>query len=326
MSKVKLGIIGYGPFGQGVTRCFLETQQVEIVGVYNRGEEKRRLAEEHGYAAYADLADLLAVEGLQAVAVASANCVHAEQCIASAEAGKHIFAEKPLTLDLDSYDAVTAAAESAGVVTHIDFTMRYGALTSRLIEICRSGRLGRLLTLWVRRVRGYGLWSAGARHSAIEDPARSGGWNIHHNVHGTDLLMTMAGERVVEVYARNLRSAADTPTDEINVAVLTFADGAVGTVGDSTSILREGYYGAIGTAGTVLLHADKLTVKMEDGTQAVEEAPSEKALVASCRAFVDACLGRGTGNIPFDRGRHCLEVLLAMNRSSDEGRIIRLPE
>jgi hypothetical protein len=41
---------------------------------------------------------------------------------------------------------------------------------------------------------------------------------------------------------------------------------------------------------------------------------------------VDACRGTGNGNIPFEQGRHSLEVLLAMNQSASEGRIIRLDD
>jgi predicted dehydrogenase len=325
MNKLRLGIAGYGGFGQGLTRAMDETGAVEIVGIYNRGEENRCIAEEHGYTAYADYNKLLKINGLEAVAIASANCVHEEHCILAAQAGKHIFCEKPLTLDLDSYDRIVEAAEKAGVVTHIDYTMRYGSRIKRLVDTMHSGTIGDILTLWVRRVRGYGLWAAGKRHSAIEDPARSGGWNIHHNIHGTDLLMYMADQRVTEVYAKNLKSTPDTPTDEINLALLTFENGSVGYVSDSTSILREGYYGAIGTKGTVLVNGTELILKMEDGTEARENMSDEgKNLVGSCQAFIDTCLGNAEAAIPFSEGRHCLEVLLAMNESSDNGEIVRI--
>jgi predicted dehydrogenase len=325
--SIRIGIVGYAKFGQGMARTFSAIDGIEIAGVFNRGAERRQQAEADGYRAFDDYAELLALPGLDGVAIATANCVHAEQCIQAAEAGKHIFCEKPLALDMESFDRVSEACRRAGVVTHLDFTMRFGGAQRKLIELAHGGRLGRTLTLWVRRCRGYGLWAAGKRHPDIVHPEISGGWNIHHNVHGTDLLLHLAQDRVVEVYCKQARSAEEVPCEEIILAIVTFAGGAIGYVGDSMSIQREDYAGIIGDKGSVVLrHGGEFVIKMENGTETKESVDEEKGLAASCRAFVDACRGTGNGNIPFEQGRHSLEVLLAMNQSASEGRIIRLDD
>jgi myo-inositol 2-dehydrogenase/D-chiro-inositol 1-dehydrogenase len=283
------------------------------------------LAETHGLRAFADYAELLAQPGLQALAIATANIAHADQCIAAARAGKHIFCEKPLTLDLATFDRIVTACNQAGVVTHLDFTLRYGNGARRLYNEIRSGRLGCPLSLWVQRCRGYGLWAAGKRHPDIVHPEVSGGWNLHHNVHGTDLLLHLAGERVTEVYCKQVRSAPEAPCEELINALVTFSSGAIGHVSDSISIQREEYMGVIGERGSALLkHGGEFTVKMEDGSQTQESIALERGLTAACLAFVDACLGRGNDNIPIAAGRHGLEVLLAMNRSAAEGRAVSL--
>jgi predicted dehydrogenase len=326
-ARLRLGIAGYAGFGQHLAATFRALPEVEIVGVYNRGEERRRAAEAHGLRAFADYDELLAQPGLQAVAIATANLAHAGQCIAAARAGKHIFCEKPLTLDLATFDAILAACETAGVITHLDFTMRFGSGSRRLIHEVHSGRLGRPLSLWVQRCRGYGLWAAGKRHPDIVHPEVSGGWNLHHNVHGTDLLLHLAREPVTEVYCKQVRSAPEAPCEELISALLTFASGAIGQVSDTISIQREEYLGVIGDRGSALLkHGGEFAVKLEDGSQTQEAIVPDKGLDAACRAFVAACLGQGRGNIPFAAGRHCLEVLLAMNRSAAEGRAVSLPE
>jgi predicted dehydrogenase len=323
--RLRLGIAGYADFGQSLAAAFRSLPEVEIVGVFNRGEERRRVAEVHGLRTFADYAELLAQPGLQAVAIATANIAHADQCIAAARAGKHIFCEKPLTLDLATFDAILAACDQAGVITHLDFTMRYGNGVRRMFNEVRSGRLGRPLSLWVNRCRGYGLWVAGKRHPDIVHPEVSGGWNLHHNVHGTDLLLHLAGERVTDVYCKQVRSAPEVPCEELISALLTFADGAIGQVSDSISIQREEYMGVIGERGSALLkHGGGFTVMMEDGSQTQEAIVPAKGLASACRAFVATCLGQAKDHIPFAAGRHCLEVLLAMNRSAAEGRAVSL--
>jgi myo-inositol 2-dehydrogenase/D-chiro-inositol 1-dehydrogenase len=325
IKRLRLGIVGYAGFGQRLAASFRSLPEVEIVGVFNRGEERRRASESQGLHAFADYAELLAQPGLQAVAIATANLAHAEQCITAARAGKHIFCEKPLTLDLATFDEVLAACEQAGVVTHLDFTMRYGSGPQRLLSEVHSGRLGRPLSLWVQRCRGYGLWAGGKRHPDIVHPEISGGWNLHHNVHGTDLLLHLARERVAEVYCKQVRSSPEAPCEELISALVTFASGAIGHVNDAISIQREEYMGVIGERGSALLkHGGEFAVTMEDGSQIQEMILPSKGLGESCRAFVSACLGQGMDNIPFASGRHSLEVLLAMNRSAAEGRAVRL--
>jgi myo-inositol 2-dehydrogenase/D-chiro-inositol 1-dehydrogenase len=323
---LKVGIAGYAGFGAELTRAFQALPNVEIVGVFNRGEERRRLAAQDGFNTFDNYDTLLAHPGLDGVVVATANAVHAEQCIRAAQAGKHVFCEKPLTLDLKTFNQIVDACQKAGVVTHLDMTMRYNTTVLRIAELAQSGKLGRILSLWVRRCRGYGLWSAGKRHPDIAHPEDSGGWNIHHNIHGTDLLISLAGQRVVEVYCKQTKSSPDTPCEELISAMLTFADGTIGTVSDSTSILREDDFGLIGERGTaVVRHHGKLIVKMEDGGETTDQIDGDKNLVEACRAFADACLGISRRNVPFEDGRHCLEVLLAMNRSAKEGGVVRLP-
>jgi 1,5-anhydro-D-fructose reductase (1,5-anhydro-D-mannitol-forming) len=322
---LKVGIAGYAPFGKNLANHFKAIDGVEIAGVFNRGEERRKQAEADGFQTFDDYGKLLALPGLDAVVIATANLVHAEQCMAAARAGKHVFCEKPLALDLESYDRIVSTCRSAGVITHLDFTMRFGAGTRRFAELVRGGHFGRILSLWVRRCRGYGLWAAGKRHPDIVHPEVSGGWNLHHNVHGTDMLLYLAGSRVTEVYCKQLKSAADTPCEEIILAMVTFASGALGYVGDSISIQREDYLGVIGEKGSaVVRHGGEIVIKMEDGRETTEVVPVEKGYSRACQAFTDACLGKGNGNIPFEEGRHSLEVLLAMNRSAAQGQIVRL--
>lgn len=322
--KLNLGISGFGGFGQNLSKQFQSIDQVNIVGVFDHVESARNIAKEQGFQTYDSLEKLLDVKELDALAIASANIAHEKECLLALKAKKHIFIEKPVALNLESYDEILKQAKITNVVTHIDFTFRFQEDVTKLIQLVRSGEIGDPLSFYVNITRGFGLWSAGKRHNAIAHPEISGGWNIHHNIHGLDILLQMAGSKVVQVYAKNLRSTNDAPSEEINLGLLTFEGGGVGFIGDSISIMPGREFRCIGSLGTVLLREDKMVLQKEDGAIKMFEVSKLKNLRGSLLAFVQAALDLGNDNISLEEGRHSLEVSCAMNKSSDESRIIQL--
>ncbi len=322
--KLNIGIVGFGGFAQNLCRQFQSIDQVNIVGVFDREEKCRKKAEEQGFQAFDSLEKMLNIKELDACAIATANIAHEKECLLTLKAGKHVFIEKPAALNLESYDAILKQAKVANVITHIDFTLRFQEDIARFIQLIRSGEIGDPLSFYVNISRGFGLWSAGKRHNAIAHPEVSGGWNIHHNIHGLDILLQMAGSKVTQVYAKNIKSVGDAPSEEIILGLLTFAGGEVGFIGDSISIMPGLELRCVGTDGSVLLREDKMVWQLESGEVKMFEVSRLKNLKGSCLAFVQAVLGLGHDNISLEEGYHSLEVSLAMNKSSDENRIIQL--
>ena len=99
--KLKIGVAGLGRMGKRHALNFLQSvPRAELVAVSTPDAAEREWAREHlapaGVAVYADYADMIAHQGLEAVCVASATAVHADQAIAAIDAGKHVLCEKPL--------------------------------------------------------------------------------------------------------------------------------------------------------------------------------------------------------------------------------------
>ena len=89
-----------------------------------------------------DYTTLLADPQIEAVLVASATDTHVEISQAAAKAGKHVFCEKPISLDLEQIDETLAIVEKAGVKFQVGFNRRFDASFARVREAVASGEIG----------------------------------------------------------------------------------------------------------------------------------------------------------------------------------------
>jgi predicted dehydrogenase len=143
-----------------------------------------------------------------------------------------------IALTLEDADRAIAAAERSGVVTVVNYSLRFIDTYRTIRELARSGELGRILAVHHLRTRGYGLYEAGARHRAVVEPHESGGWTVHHACHDIDRLSWVHGP-IVRVYARTASTVPGGAREELVIGLVDFADGAVGSIGDPVCRIRE---------------------------------------------------------------------------------------
>src|SRR4051812_33643993 len=120
---VRIGVIGVGRIGR-MHAALLDRQihGASLAAVHDPNEEfARDVAGSLGVPAAADVDDLLASADVDAVAICSSTDTHADLIVAAAQAGKAIFCEKPVSLDLAEVDRALAAVEAAGGAFQIGF-------------------------------------------------------------------------------------------------------------------------------------------------------------------------------------------------------------
>jgi myo-inositol 2-dehydrogenase/D-chiro-inositol 1-dehydrogenase len=147
MSKqIHFGLIGAGRIG----RVHAETltfrlPEAKILAVTDiDSEAAQALAAHCGIPTVTDSADeILANPAIDAVLICSPTGTHAELIVKAAEAGKHIFCEKPIAFDLGKIDAALAAVEAAGVQLQIGFNRRFDANFVRVRHAVESGEIGK---------------------------------------------------------------------------------------------------------------------------------------------------------------------------------------
>jgi predicted dehydrogenase len=148
MDTVRLGIVGLGWFGGVLTESARSSGVADVVACYARTEDTRAaFAEKHGCRAVADLAEMLADPAIDGVLVATPHSTHADIAVRFAEAGKHVFVEKPLTLTVADAKRVEGAASRAGVVAQVGHNRRRQPANRRIKAMIDAGELGTVLQL-----------------------------------------------------------------------------------------------------------------------------------------------------------------------------------
>lgn len=328
MTKLRGGIFGFGNIGQNVAQYINGRQHAEaqIVAICDVDAAQLQLArEQYGLHATPDMSELAQMD-LDFVVVASPNAVHAAQVTAAAAAGKHIFCEKPVALTLADADRMIDAVAQAGVISVVNYSMRYIDGYLKCKALVEDGTLGEILSVWHLMTRGFGLYGSGARHWAVMEPERSGGWTVHHACHSIDFLYWVNGP-MTRVYCNTQSTLPDKRSEEFLIGNLTFANGAVGMVGDSTCILREHHTGVVGANGSLLMSGEhgqtvlRLHLENERAERLISAVDSKRPGGGLDHFF--QCIRRGQQS-PNDlaSARHSLAVALAMQESARCGEVV----
>jgi myo-inositol 2-dehydrogenase / D-chiro-inositol 1-dehydrogenase len=336
--RLGFGVIGYGPWGQNLCRQILNGTRGTVAQVWTRSEGTAAKIRSHGFNATNDVDELISNPAVEVVIVASPNALHKEHALKVCSAGKPLWAEKPLVLNLKDYDEILSAVEKAGILNHCNFGMRFGRAPRTLIEMSAAGTLGKPVHLISRVCRGTGLFSLGSPHKAVLNPDISGGWILHHMCHQVDFSLRVAGEKVVKVYCQTSKSAPECPSEESVAAILTTESGAVLELADGVGPMAEHHLSFMGSkAMCIEVNGDLILRGQCDASEFSHGFGGSSTLLTpegwgddSMAVFIAEVTGVPHGRnyqlklAPLSEGRHVLEVLLAMRQSADTGKIVEL--
>ncbi|MCX6042396.1 MAG: Gfo/Idh/MocA family oxidoreductase [Caldilinea sp.] len=163
MTFPTIGMIGYGGIGRVHGMAYrslpfhygLAADAVRIGGVATtRPESAQAAAAELGCDFWtADYHELLARPEIEAVDICVPNHLHADIVVAAAAAGKHIYCEKPLAMNVAEGQQMVAAAARAGVKTQMTFNFRFYPAVLRARQLIDAGFLGRIFSFRGRYYR-----------------------------------------------------------------------------------------------------------------------------------------------------------------------------
>jgi myo-inositol 2-dehydrogenase/D-chiro-inositol 1-dehydrogenase len=232
MKKVRVGVIGTGRIG----RLHAQNLALHVPGAYLAAvsdvlvDAAEQLAAELDVpSAYQDYRHIVDDPDIEAVIICSSTNTHASIIEESAAAGKHVFCEKPIALELPSIDRALAAVEEAGVKLQVGFNRRFDPNFRRAQEIVASGKIGRPHMLRIT--------SRDPQPPPIEYVRVSGGIFLDMSIHDFDMARFMIDSQVDEVFAAAGvlvdPAIGDEGDYDTAVTILRYGNGVIGTIDNS---------------------------------------------------------------------------------------------
>jgi predicted dehydrogenase len=247
MGKVRLGIVGCGNFARGQMNNIVSDGGYDVRIVCDKIADKAETFRKDFDLprAVTDYQEILAAPDIDAVLVTTEHDSHAEICIAAANAGKHIFCEKPMALNMEQVRNIAEAVNR----NQVKYTVGYNRAISPIV----TEAAGKISTLSGKTMIYHRIQALFPVDHWTHIPEIGGGRFVGEGCHIFDLFCRMIDSEPVSVYA-----AGGTYLDEEQVKIpdtavvtITFADGSVAVTlihsngcgtfpKESTEIYRDG--------------------------------------------------------------------------------------
>ncbi|MEA2549618.1 MAG: myo-inositol 2-dehydrogenase / D-chiro-inositol 1-dehydrogenase [Chloroflexota bacterium] len=330
--SIGIAFLGVGRIGRTHLETLAGIRGVRIVVVADLDPAEAELGREIGRAerATTDALDAINDPAVEAVVVVTPTSTHAGLIEAALRAGKAIWSEKPIALDLAETSRVVALWRETGIPVQMGFMRRFDPGYVRAKELIESGELGR-----VEQFRAYSRDTYPPPAKFIRD---SGGSFLDMSVHDFDLARFLVGEvEEVSAWGSNLIDKRFEEGGDIDTAVtmLRFRNGALGVV----EMSRRSAWGydirteVAGALGKVVVEANQktpLTWSRRFGFEGdhYENFPDrfEVAYRLEFDAFIRTLVEGGTPTPGPEDALETLRLALAAKRSWLEGRPIRVDD
>jgi predicted dehydrogenase len=327
-APLRVACIGMGWWSDVLADAIVRSGKLEIAACYTRSEEKRaEFAAKYGCTAAPSYAAILADRSIEAIVNTTPNNVHLETTRAAAEAGKHVFLDKPIANSVADGRAITEACRAHGVVLAIGYQRRRESQFRWIRKQIDDGVFGRLVNAEanISRDRLGKIDLSSWRYTAEGMP---GGVMLQIGVHYTDVLEYLLGPvKAVSGSLAQLVLPGDNP--DVASLILEHESGALSTVNASYASASEYYlmnvYGKEASAYYDLHEGLRFLKRGAERSEPVA-VPKIDAFVDELEEFARAARGEGKPEMDGEAATRSLAVIRAGIRSAGEGRRVTIAE
>jgi predicted dehydrogenase len=325
---LRVASLGIGWWSDVLADAMQRSGKLEIVSCYSRSETKRAaFAAKYGCSAAASYEAVLDDPSVEAVVNTTPNNVHLETTRAAAQAGKHVFLDKPIANTIEDARALTKACRDAGVVLALGYQRRKESHFRRIRKEIDAGNFGRLVNAEanISRDRLGKIDLTSWRYTAEGMP---GGVMLQIGIHYSDVLEYLLGPvKAVSGRLAQLVLPGDNP--DVASVILEHESGALSTLNASYASAAEYYamniYGKEASAYYDLHQGLRLQKRGSERAEAVECLKTD-AIVEELEEFAAAVRGGPQPEMDGERSTASLAVLLAGIKSAREGRRVEVAE
>lgn len=326
---IRFTLIGAGRIGKIHAESIARNPQAKLAYVADADSAAATDLARRWSAQVVDLDAAVARSDIDAVLIASSTDTHADWIERCAAAGKAVFCEKPLDLDIGRATSCLQVARRAGIPLYLGFNRRYDPSFMRLKREVAAGTIGQLETLHIT--------SRDPGPPPVEYIKRSGGLFRDMMIHDLDMARWLLGAEPVEVFARGSAvNAAIGAAGDVDTAMvmLRTADGKLCQIANSRRCAfgydqRIEAFGSIGMARADNQTATSVTIA---GTAGFTSEPALPFFLERYAAayrleledFIAALANKPVELANGDDGRRALLLADAAQRSLTSGAAVRL--
>src|SRR5438046_3668058 len=323
---LRVACIGMGWWSDVLADAIKRSGKLTIAACYSRSEEKRdKFAAKYGCRAFPSYEAILQDRSIEAIINTTPNAAHLDTTRAAAEAGKHVFLDKPIANTIEDARAITQACREAKVVLALGYQRRreqqfrwikerigeFGTLVNAECNISRD-RLGQIdLNSW--------------RYTAAGMP---GGVMLQIGIHYTDVLEYLLGP-VKAVNGRFAQLVLPGDNSDVASMVLEHESGALSTLNASYATASEYYlmniYGKEASAYYDMHQGLRLLKRGGSGPNPVA-CEKNDTFVEELEEFARAVRGEGRPEMDGEGATASLAVIRAGIVSAREGRRVEVAE
>jgi predicted dehydrogenase len=304
------------------------SDRFEIVSCYTRSDEKRgAFAKKYGCVAAASYDAMLKDKSIEAIINTTPNNVHLETTRAAAQAGKHVFLDKPIANTIADGKAITEACRTAGIVLALGYQRRKESHFRWVKKQIDAGIFGKLVNAEANISRDR-LGKIDLNSWRYTSEGMPGGVMLQIGIHYSDVLEYLMGPvKAVSGRLAQLVLPGDNP--DVASLVLEHENGALSTLNASYASASEYYcmniYGKEASAYYDLHQGLRF---LKRGTERSEPVACEKndTIREEMDEFADAVRGKGKPEMAGEASTRSLAVLRAGIKSAREGRRVEIAE
>ena len=354
--KMRFGIIGAGVIGPTHANAIRSLPDAELVAVADVIPERvHKMADTYGIHAYTDIQEMLDKEQLDVVTVCTPSGMHGEHACMAMSTGRNVVVEKPMEIRREAMDEMLRVQQENKVKLAVISQHRFDDSSQQVHKLLEEQAFGKLVmgNALVPWWRSQSYYDSGAWRGTWK--LDGGGVLINQSIHSIDVLQWLMG-RVKSIYAYTDTLTHSMETEDVAVAVLRFANGALGTIAATTGAypgtgIRIEIYG---NKGTAIIEADELAYlhlarddkeevgayggggkasKAEKDAKAAEKDsaasnPAALSINSHILQFADmirAIREDGTPLVDGNAARHPVDIILGIYESARTGKEVTIP-
>jgi len=324
---VGLAVIGTGGFGRGMAEKVAASEKLRLVSCYDVVEKSRReTAEQFGCLAASGMDEIMADDSVEGVVIASPNFAHAENSIAAAKAGKHVFVDKPMANVMDEAYAIIDTCRDAGVILAVGHNYRRFGASRKLKQLVEEGVAGTIVSVEANFSHGGGMGLTPDQWRWYPDkcPALP---LIQLGIHCVDILQHVLGP-IAEVSSFMAHTAIPADNIDVTATALRFESGLVGYLGSNYVSVGVHHINVYGVEANLFLGwgTDVRIVRGGNKGEEIAKGPDADDRLEELEEFGDCIRTGAQPEVTGETALRNLAVVRAAIRSHEERRPVSIAE